>query len=294
MSESIVRSTDTLSTLKDKITLATILGTLQATCTNFKYLRQRWKTNCDEERLLGVSMTGIYDNPDVTFDTGNLEILRDTAVEVNKSWAEQLGINQSAAVTCVKPSGTVSELVDSSSGMHPRWAKYYIRTVRADNKDPLTQFMKDQGIPNEPAFGKEESTTVFSFPKKSPEDSLSNSDISSTQHFFTYLDIQQYYCEHKPSVTINVPEDEWVHMAHLVYDNFHEMVGVSFLPTTDHVYKQAPFQTCTEEEYLAAVAKMPWRIDWTQLKEYEKGIDTTTSSQELACTGGVCAIVDIE
>lgn len=238
-------------------------------------------------------MTGIFDNAELTLDYSVLNKLKNTAVEVNKTWAEQLGINQSAATTCVKPSGTVSELVDSASGMHPRWSQYYIRTVRADNKDPLTQFMKDQGIPNEPAFGKEESTTVFSFPKKSPTESMTTDKLSAHGHFHSYLTLQRNYCEHKPSVTINVAEDEWVKMAHVVYDNFYEMVGVSFLPAVDHVYKQAPFQTCTEEEYLASVAKMPKKIDWTQLKEYEKGVDTTTSSQELACTGNVCAVVDI-
>jgi ribonucleoside-triphosphate reductase len=295
LTEAVVRSDDTLSTLSDKVRIASILGTLQSTCTNFKYLRQRWKTNCDEERLLGVSLTGIYDNYlGLMVRSDTFKNLKEAVIDTNKEWAEKLGINQSTATTCVKPSGTVSELVNASSGMHPRWAPYYIRTVRADNKDPLTQFMKEQGIPNEPAIGKELSTTVFSFPKKSPLKSVVNEHTTAVGHLFDYRFIQDHWCEHKPSVTINVKETEWLDVAAHVYDDFNEITGVSFLPANgEHVYKQAPFQTCTEEEYLAAVSKMPQKLDWSKLQEYEKGIDTTTSSQELACTGGVCAIVDV-
>lgn len=290
LTEVIVRSDDTFDTLANKVAAATILGTIQSTLTDFKYLRKIWKDNTEEERLLGVSMTGIFDGPELSDE--ELEKLKELAVGVNKEFSAKLGIPQSTAITCVKPSGTVSQLTDTSSGIHPRHSEYYIRTVRGDKKDPLSQFMIDMGIPNEPCVMKPNDTVVFSFPQKAPKNSLTRDSVNAILHLEKWLQYQRHWCEHKPSVTINVKDAEWLEVGAWVYKYFDEMSGVSFLPYSDHTYAQAPYQECTEEEYNELLKKMPKDIDWSKLSEYEKE-DTTTGTQELSCTAGVCEIVNI-
>lgn len=296
LTEVVVRATDTLEDLERKVTLATILGTIQSTYTHFPYLRKIWQKNTEEERLLGVSLTGIMDNkllgPSNAGLDKTLKRLKDVAVATNAEWAERLGIPASAAITCVKPSGTVSQLVDSASGIHARHSAYYIRTVRGDNKDPLTQFMKDQGIPHEPDVMKPDSTTVFSFPQKSPQGAITRNDMTAIEQLELWLTYQRNWCEHKPSVTVTVREQEWMEVGAWVYKHFDEVSGVSFLPHSDHTYQQAPYQDCSEREYLDALAMMPERIDWTKLSDYEKE-DMTKSSQTFACSSGVCEIVDL-
>ena len=293
LSEVICRAEDDIATLKEKIRLATILGTFQSTLTDFGYLRKRWKDTTEEERLLGVSLTGIMDCPAV-YDASPeaLQQLRDVAVKTNKKLAEKLGIKQSAAVTCVKPSGTVSQLVDAASGIHARHNPFYIRTVRGDNKDPLTMFMKDKGVPAEPDFTAPDSVTVFSFPMKSPDHAITRYSLSAIEQLELWLKIADNYCEHKPSVTISVKENEWLEVGSWCWDHFDSLSGISFLPFSDHSYKQAPYQDIKKEDYSALLKDMPPVIDWTELQMYEQG-DTTTGSQELACAGGVCEIVDI-
>ena len=297
LTEVVARETDDIETLKDKVRLATILGTFQSTLTRFKYLRKVWKDNTEEERLLGVSLTGILDCPVLSPDNGNLalnlQILKEVAVETNKKIAKDLGIPQSTAITCIKPSGTVSQLVDSASGIHARHNPFYVRTVRGDNKDPLTQFMKDVGIPAEPDVMKPDSTTVFSFPMKSPTGAITRTEMTAIEQLDYWLLFQRHWCEHKPSVTISVKEHEWMRVGAWVYDNFDEVSGISFLPFSEHTYKQAPYQDINEEQYKSFMEKMPNHINWSLLKEYEKE-DTTIGSKELACTAGVCEIVDIE
>ena len=297
LTEVVCRETDDLETLKNKVRLATILGTFQSTLTRFKYLRKVWKDNTEEERLLGVSLTGILDCPVLSPDNSNLivnlQALREVAVETNKKIAKDLGIPQSTAITCIKPSGTVSQLVDSASGIHARHSDYYVRTVRGDNKDPLTQFMKDVGIPAEPDVMKPDSTTVFSFPMKSPSGATTRTEMTAIEQLDYWLLFQRHWCEHKPSVTISVKEHEWMRVGAWVYDNFDEVSGISFLPFSEHTYKQAPYQDINEEQYKSFMEKMPNHINWSLLKEYEKE-DTTIGSKELACTAGVCEIVDIE
>ena len=253
LTECVVRATDTLKDLERKVKLATILGTIQSTLIKFPYLRKVWQNNTAEERLLGVSMTGIMDNPLMTSSNNGLdktlEHLRSIAVATNAEWAERLGIPASASISCVKPSGTVSQLVDSASGIHARHSPYYIRTVRGDNKDPLTQFMIDQGIPNEPCVMKPDSTVVFSFPVKSPEQAVTRNDMTAVEQLELWLTYQRHWCEHKPSVTISVRDSEWMAVGAFVYEHFDEMSGVSFLPHSDHTYQQAPYQDCTKEEY---------------------------------------------
>ena len=295
LTEVVVRGDDTPESLKRKVKLATILGTFQSTLTNFKYLSKKWQENCAEERLLGVSLTGIMDN-EYTNGTNMgvfldklLEGLRDEAVKTNKLWAAKLGIPVSAAITCVKPSGTVSQLVDSASGIHARHNPYYIRTVRADKKDPLAIMMKDMGFPVEDDITKPQHTYVFSFPQKSPDHAVFRTDMSAIKQLELWLMYQRHWCEHKPSVTVSVKEEEWPEVGAWVYNHFDEMSGVSFLPFSDHVYKQAPYTDCTKEEYEALAAKMPKEVDWTKLATYEKQ-DTTTGSQELACVAGGCEI----
>lgn len=296
LTEVVVRATDTLEDLERKVKLATILGTIQSTYTHFPYLRKIWQKNTEEERLLGVSLTGIMDNkllgPSNAGLDKTLKRLKDVAVATNAEWAERLGIPASAAITCVKPSGTVSQLVDSASGIHARHSAYYIRTVRGDNKDPLTQFMKDQGIPNEPCVMKPETTTVFSFPQKSPQGAITRNDMTAIEQLSLWLTYQRNWCEHKPSVTITVRDHEWMEVGAWVYKHFDEVSGVSFLPHSDHTYQQAPYQDCSEREYLDALALMPEQIDWTKLSDYEKE-DMTKSSQTFACSSGVCEIVDL-
>ena len=296
LSEVVVRSTDTLEDLSRKVRIATILGTMQSTYTKFPYLRKVWEKNTAEERLLGVSLTGIMDNPLMTTSNNGLSKtlghLKDVAINTNAEWAERLGIPVSAAITCVKPSGTVSQLVDSASGIHARHSPYYIRTVRGDNKDPLTQFMIDQGIPNEPESQKPEQTTVFSFPVKSPEGAVCTPDTTALEQLEMWLMYQRHWCEHKPSVTINVKKDEWFEVGAFVYKNFDEMSGVSFLPFDDHTYQQAPYQDCSKADYETLLSVMPEKIDWTELSNYEKE-DTTVSMQTMACSGDSCELVDI-
>ena len=296
LTEVVVRPMDTEATLHDKIEVATILGTIQATLTDFGYLRKRWQTNTEEERLLGVSLTGIMDNSIINRRRERLpEILqgmRNKAVITNKEWAEKLGIPQSTAITCVKPSGTVSQLVDSASGIHARHNPYYIRTVRGDNKDPLTEFMKEQGIPNEPDVMKPDHTTVFSFPMQCSDTAVYRNDMSAIEQLEIWKLYAQHWCEHKPSVTISVKEKEWVNVGNWCWDNFDYLSGVSFLPFSDHTYQQAPYQDIDKEQYNSLQSKMPEKIDWAKLQDFEKE-DNTRGSQELACTAGSCELVDI-
>ena len=339
LSEVVVRADDTLESLKTKIKYATILGTLQSTLTDFRYLTKAWKTNTEEERLLGVSLTGIMDHPVLSgskYDNGFsdpshggkmtlpqvLEELKEVAIETNKEWAKKLGIPQSAAITCVKPSGTVSQLVDSASGIHPRYSPWYIRTVRADRKDPLAMFMKEHGFPVEPDMSKlpksvfqikdmeksllpeyetpeglelllgMSSTWIFSFPVEAPEDAVFRDDRSALEQLDLWLAYQRHWCEHKPSITVYVKEHEWLKVADWVWEHFDEVSGISFLPHSDHSYSQAPYQEITEEEYKDLKSKMPDDVDWTAMALYESQ-DNTAGSQTLACTGGVCEIVDL-
>ena len=296
LTEVVVRATDTYDSLARKVKLATILGTIQSSFTKFPYLRKVWQRNTEEERLLGVSLTGIMDNPLMTMKNKGLEStlakLREVAVETNAEWAERLKINASVAITCVKPSGTVSQLVDSASGIHARHSPYYIRTVRGDNKDPLTQFMIDQGIPNEPCVFKGDTTTVFSFPVMSPNRAVTRNDMTAIEQLEMWLTYQRYWCEHKPSVTISVRDDEWLTVGAFVYEHFDEMSGVSFLPHSDHTYQQAPYQDCTRDEYKALLKSMPKQINWDALSEYEQE-DNTVAMQTMACSGDVCEIVDL-
>ena len=296
LTEVVVRATDTVDDLKRKVRLATILGTVQSSFTKFPYLRKVWQRNTEEERLLGVSLTGIMDNPLLTRRNNGisetLESLRQVAVETNRTVADNLGINPSTAITCVKPSGTVSQLVDSASGIHARHSQYYIRTVRGDNKDPLTQFMKDQGIPNEPCVFKGDTTTVFSFPVKSPNKAVTRNDMTAIEQLEMWLTYQRSWCEHKPSVTISVRDDEWMEVGAFVYKHFDEMSGVSFLPHSDHTYQQAPYQDCGKHDYEMLLSCMPKKIDWSKLSEYEQE-DNTVAMQTMACSGDVCEIVDL-
>ena len=296
LTEVVVRATDTVESLERKVRLATILGTIQSSYTKFPYLRKVWQRNTEEERLLGVSLTGIMDNPLTTTKNkgleSTLEHLKEVAVRTNAEWAEKLGIPVSAAITCVKPSGTVSQLVDSASGIHARHSAYYIRTVRGDNKDPLTQFMIDQGIPNEPDVMKPDATTVFSFPMKAPEGAVTTSDMSAIEQLEMWLAYQRSWCEHKPSVTINVKADEWFEVGAFVYKHFDEMSGVSFLPYNEHTYQQAPYQEVGKSDYNTLLSCMPTAIDWSKLSDYEAE-DNTAGSQTLACSGDSCEIVDL-
>ena len=294
LTEVVVRATDTQVSLQNKIKLATILGTFQSTLTDFKYIRKLWKTNTEEERLLGVSLTGIMDNKHTIAPSPSfLNKLRNTAVECNKLLSKKLGINHSTAITCIKPSGTVSQLVDSASGIHTRYSAYYIRTVRMDMKDPLTRMLIDKGVPHEPDVMKPDDVMVFSFPQASPKGCLTTSSLSAIRQLETWLMYQREWCEHKPSVTVSVKEDEWMDVGAWVYANFEEVAGISFLPALDHVYKQAPYQEITKKQYDEAVSKMPKNIDFTHLSAYENE-DNTTGSQELACTGNSCELVGLD
>ena len=293
LTEVVVRPTDTEKTLIRKVKLATILGTIQSTYTHMPYLRPVWKRNTEEERLLGVSLTGIMDNEITNKPTAKiLKKLRDTAVQTNNDFAQHLGISASAAITCVKPSGTVSQLVDSASGIHARHSSYYIRTVRGDNKDPLTQFMKDSGIPAEPCVMKPDSTTVFSFPVKSPNGAITRNDMTAIEQLELWKIYALEWCEHKPSVTITVRDEEWLKVGAWVYDNFDICSGVSFLPHSDHTYAQAPYQDCDKAVYTEALQSMPKSIDWSKLSNYEKE-DNTAGTQTLACSGDSCEVVDL-
>ena len=302
LSEVVVRENDTQQTLEEKVRLATILGTFQATLTDFKYLRSIWKKNTEEERLLGVSLTGIMDSKLLSGRDPNygmnistvLSDLKDVAIDTNCLLSAELGIPQSAAITCVKPSGTVSQLVDSASGIHARHNDYYIRTVRGDNKDPLTQFLIQSGVPNEPDVMKPDSTTVFSFPMKSPTGAITRNEMTAIEQLDLWLLYQEHWCEHKPSVTISVKENEWMEVGSWVYQNFDKVSGISFLPFSEHTYQQAPYQDIEPDEYneLKMVYDTVANIDWAKLQEFEKE-DTTSGGRELACTAGVCEVVDL-
>jgi len=296
LTEVVVRANDTPESLKRKVRLATILGTMQASLTNFQYISSEWSKNCREEALLGVSLTGILDCMYTNTNDERLQtllsLLRQDAVETNKEWADKIGIEPSAAITCVKLSGTVSQLTDAASGIHARHAPYYIRTVRADNKDPLCQMMKEMGFPNEADIMKPEHTTVFSFPMKSPDRSVFRKDMTALQHLELWLTYQRYWCEHKPSITVTVKEHEWMEVGAWVYKHFDEVSGISFLPFADHSYQQAPYQDCTKEEYDSLLAKMPKDVDWSLLRNYEKE-DHTVGNQTFACSGDKCEVVDL-
>ena len=300
LTEVVVRSEDTLETIKEKVKIGTIFGTFQSTLTDFKYLTKKWKENCDEERLLGVSLTGIMDSVLTNGKQGPeklkvvLNEIRKIAIETNKVWAKKLGINQSVAVTCVKPSGTVSQLVDSGSGIHARHSPYYIRTVRADKKDPLAKMMVDAGFPVEDDVMKPNHTYVFSFPVATSGNAVYRKDLTAIEQLETWLVYYREWCEHKPSITVTVREEEWMDVGAWVWNHFDEMSGVSFLPFSETTYKQMPYQDCTKEEYEELLAKMPKNVDWTKLSKYEK-IDHTAGSQTAACSADVsgCEIVDL-
>jgi len=299
LTEVIIRHDDTPATIKNKVRLATILGTIQATLTDFRYISKAWKTNAEEECLLGVSMTGIMDNDLTNGQYGrdklvkNLEAFRQVAIETNEEWAKKLKINQAAAITCVKPSGTVSQLCDSASGIHARYSHYYIRTVRADKKDPLAQLMRDQGVPHEDDVINPENL-VFSFPVKAPEKAIVQSEVSALSQLEMWQIYQDHWCEHKPSVTISVKEKEWLQVAAWVYEHFNAVSGISFLPYAGHSYRQAPYQEIDEKEYKELLKKMPESMDWTKLAEYEKE-DQSAGSKTMACSGenGACELVDL-
>ena len=294
LSEVVVRAADTLQTLKEKVRKATIIGTLQSTLTDFRYLRVRWKRNTEEEALLGVSLTGIMDHA-VLGDANNpelatwLEEMRNVSIKTNKDWAEKLGVNASAAITCVKPSGTVSQLVDSASGIHPRFSKHYIRRVRSDKKDPLAVYMEQAGFPVEQDV-MSPSSVVFSFPVKAPESSTCVKEVGAMEQLALWKTYQNHWCEHKPSVTVYYTDSEYFKVAQWIWDNFDLCSGISLLPTSDHVYQQAPYEDIDESQYEKLVAIMPQNVDWEELSQFEKE-DNTTGSQELACVGGACEIV---
>jgi ribonucleoside-diphosphate reductase alpha chain len=297
LSEVVVRGGDDSESLEKKVRTATILGTFQSTLTSFKYLSRDWKKNCEEERLLGVSLTGIMDNSLTNGKKGKLEDLlenlKNVAIKTNKEFSEKLGIPQAAAITCVKPSGTVSQLVNSASGIHARHNPYYLRTVRADNKDPLCKFMKEADFPNEPDVMKPKYTTVFSFPMKSPKNAICRTDITAIEQLSLWSTYQKHWCEHKPSVTISVKEHEWMEMGNWVWNNFDDISGISFLPFSEHTYRQAPYQDCTKKEYENALKMMPSKVDWSQLTTFEEK-DFTIGSQELACAADDgCEVVDL-
>jgi len=308
LTEVVIRSHDTQKDIKRKVRLATILGTFQASLTDIRRLRKKWTVNTEEEALLGVSLTGIMDN---TFMNGNnkgrgvsewnsgklslpdfLLSLKKEAIKVNKEWSELLGINQATSITAIKPSGTVSQLVDSASGIHPRHNDYYLRRVRADAKDPIARLMEDEGIPCEPDVMKPDNVKVFTFPMKAPEGALLRDDRTAIEQLELWLMYQRYYCEHKPSITVSVKEHEWMQVGAWVYEHFDEVSGVSFLPYSDHTYQQAPYEDITKELYEAGVGMMPENVDWSRISEYEME-DNTKGNKTLACTGAVCELVDL-
>ena len=290
LTEVVVRANDTADTLKKKVELATILGTFQATLTNFRYLTSKWKQNTEEESLLGVSLTGIMDNVNMINGKIDLQELKDLSVSVNKVWAKKLGIPQSAAITCVKPSGTVSQLVDSASGIHTRHSPYYLRTVRADKKDPLARMMVDAGVYYEDDLTKPEHTYVFYFPMKSPKGAYTRKDFTAIEHLNIWKDYQDKWCEHKPSVTISIKEEEQIDVEAWVYKNLDDISGISFLPYSDHSYKQAPYQEITYNEYRKWLKKTTDTVDWSKITEYETE-DNTENTKELACSAGTCEII---
>mgnify|MGYP001367236564 CR=1 FL=1 len=293
LSEVVIREDDTLSSLKKKVETAAIIGTLQATLTDFRYLRSIWKKNTEEEALLGLSMTGIMDHPILGKSSDKtkewLEELKDVAIKTNKAWAEKLGISQSVAITCVKPSGTVSQLVDSASGIHPRFSKHYIRRVRSDKKDPLAVFMENKGFPVEQDV-MSPASSVFSFPVKAPARSVTVAEVGAMQQLELWKTYQNHWCEHKPSITVYYTDDEFLQVAQWIWDNFEICSGISLLPVSDHIYQQAPYEDISVEKYDELLAAMPQGVSWEDLENFEME-DNTTGSQELACTGGACEIV---
>ena len=297
LSEVVIRPDDDEETLEEKVEIATIFGAIQSTLSNFRYLTKKWKENTEEERLLGVSLTGIMDNRILSGDILNQQVLTDMltnlknhAIDTNKKWSKILGVNQATAITCVKPSGTVSQLVDSASGIHPRYSSYYLRTVRADKKDPLCDMMLEKGFYGEDDAMKPNDTKVFYFPMMSPKSSIMRDGKNAIEQLEIWKTYQLYWCEHKPSITVYVKEEEWLEVGAWVYKNFDVMSGVSFLPHSEHSYKQAPYQEVNESTYKEWLAKTPRNINWMDLTNYEKE-DNTTSSKELACTAGACEIV---
>ena len=292
LSEVVIRADDDLVSLKKKVEVASIIGTLQATLTDFRYLRNVWKKNTEEEALLGVSLTGICDHYLLGKDSPDLdkwlEEMKDVAIKTNKEWADKLGINQSAAITCVKPSGTVSQLVDSASGIHPRFSKHYIRRVRSDKKDPLAQYMTAAGFPVEDDV-MSKSSLVFGFPIKSPDSSTTVKQVGAMEQLRVWKKYQDHWCEHKPSITVYYTDSEFLQIAQWIWDNFDSVSGISLLPVSDHVYQQAPYEDITAEKYEELLAAMPVDIKWEDLEHFEKE-DNTTGSQELACVGGACEI----
>lgn len=299
LTEVIVEPEDTLEDLKNKVRIATVLGTVQSSLTNFKYLRKAWRDNCEEERLLGVSLTGQLGHRLLNGSEGMdllgsaLSEMREAAIETNGVYARAMGINVSTAITTAKPSGTVSQLTASSSGMHPWHSDFYIRSVRGDNKDPITRFMKDMGVPHEPDVTKPDDTTVFYFPQKAPEGAMTRKDLTAIEHLEIWKAYKVHWTEHNPSVTISVREHEWIEVANWVYDNWDVIGGISFLPYSEHTYKQAPYQDCDESDYNRMMLDMPSEIDWSLLSAYEEE-DTTSGSQTLACTSnGACEVVDL-
>lgn len=295
LSEVIVRSTDTLEQLLEKVDVATIFGTLQSTLTDFRYLRKVWRDNCEEERLLGVSLTGLMDHPVLNGSKGAAKLeeyltkMRDHAVRVNAKWAEQLGIPASAAITCVKPSGTVSQLALCASGIHPNYSRYYVRTVRQDNKDPMTDFLIAQGVPHEPCVMKPDTTTIFSFPIEAPKTSVFRDKIGAIGQLEVWKAYQDHWCEHKPSITVYYKDDEFFDVCSWIWNNWEVMSGISLLPYDNGSYRQAPYQEIDKQEFDERTKTMPV-VDWNLLPAFERG-DTLTGTQELACTGGVCEIV---
>jgi ribonucleoside-diphosphate reductase alpha chain len=296
LTEVVIRPYDNLATLRGKVHAAAVLGTIQSACTRFTFLDPEWKTNCEDERLLGISFTGIYDNKLMSVPSDELTAilteLRELACSVNKDWAERLNIAPSKAITCCKPSGTTSCVAGTSSGIHPRYSPYYIRRVRIDSKNPLCIFMMDRGIPSEPCVNKPNDTVVFSFPIKAPEGSLTYEDYNAIDHLELWLTYQKHWCDHKPSVTINYTDSSFLGIGQWIWNNWDWVSGISFLPHTDHVYEQAPFEAITKEVWAEMVKLIPNNINWDELAQYEHE-DTTTSSHSLACVGGSCEIVDI-
>jgi ribonucleoside-diphosphate reductase alpha chain len=304
LTEVVVRAEDKQKDIMRKVRLASILGTFQASLTNIKRLRPKWVHNTEEEALLGVSLTGIMDNE---FMNGNntdrghygkrslpdfLSDLKKETVKTNEHWSELLGIQQATATTAIKPSGTVSQLVDSASGIHTRHSDYYIRRVRADAKDPIAQLMEDQGIPAEPDVMKPNSVKVFSFPMKAPKGAVTRNERNAIEQLELWLTYQRHYCEHKPSVTISVKEHEWMEVGAWVYKHFDEVSGVSFLPHSDHTYQQAPYEECDRKTHDELAWKMPNEVNWDLISEYEL-TDQTVGNKALACTGSVCELVDL-
>lgn len=292
LSEVVIRPEDTIEDLCKKVELATIIGTFQSLLTEFRYIRNIWKKNGEEERLLGVSLTGIMDHPVLSQVTSDaklwLTMMKATAINTNKEWADKLGIEPSAACTCVKPSGTVAELVDTSSGIHPRYAEFYIRSVRNDAKDPIAQLMREQGVPVEADVMNPSNILVFSFPKRAPKTSVMRNDITAIDQLNHYRMVRDEWCEHNPSITVYVKPDEWLEVGSWVYKNWDDVGGISFLPHSDHNYKQAPFSEISSEEYHALEEAFP-EIDFSKIADYEKE-DATTATHELACSANGCMI----